>query len=134
MRTHVGQDEIALTPQEFRARIAECCAAAKRREERIVGIGAHDFLSTQYGDGVVVNTPHNSALPLCIDGEVIAYEYAVVEARDSGRCTVEFTDTYRLTNAGLRDADVDGWDDVRQMSDDMRRTRKKARIWSTARR
>ena len=134
MRKYVGRDEIVLTPQEFRAQIAECCAAAERREERILGIGEHYFLSTQYGDGFVLNTTNHSALPLCIDGEAIAYEYEVVEVLDAMRFTVEFTGTYRLTKAGLRYADVDGWHDVRQLSDDMRRTLKNNRLWSTARR
>ena len=134
MRQYVGQHDIVLTPEEFRTQIAECCAAAERREERILGIGEHYFLSTQYGDGFVLNTPKNLALPLCIDGEAIAYEYEVVEALDAVRFTVEYTGTYRFTKAGLRYDDVDGWNNVRQISDDMRRTLKKARIWSTARR
>jgi hypothetical protein len=94
IKTYRGEHDIVLTAQAFRARIAECCQAAQRREERVLGIGAYYFLSTRYGDGFVLAANQNTALPLCIDGEAIDYEYEVVEEIDAMRFTVEFTGTY----------------------------------------
>lgn len=134
MKRYAEKKEVMLTAQLIRSEMADCCAAARRREERIAGIGGYYFLSTQYGDGFVLDTHHNSGLPLCIDGKAIEYEYEVVEEIDATRFTLEFTGTYRFCRDGLLYADVDGWDDVRELSQDMRRTLKKEGIWSTAKR
>jgi hypothetical protein len=134
MKRYAKEHEVMLTAQFVRSEMAACCAAAQHREERLAGIGGYYFLSTRYGDGFVLDTHHHSALPLCIDGEAIEYEYETVEEIDPIRFTIEFTGTYRFCRDGLLYADVDGWDDTRTLSPDMRRTLKKEGIWSTAKR
>lgn len=124
MRQHNAIEYVKVTPQLFVSQIQKCVSAAERREERIVGIGSYYFLSTQHGDGWLLQKDQPNALPLCIDGKAIQYEYDVVEQISDIRFTVEFTGTYRFGRNGFRYYDVDGWNDFRQLSPDMAHTLK----------
>jgi hypothetical protein len=69
------------TIDDFKAEARCCIERAIEQMDSISAIGNIFFISTEHGDAFILNSEIRAALPLCISGKPVDYEYTSLPPR-----------------------------------------------------